>query len=182
MPDIPRPTDVFLGQGDVLVSRSSVRIRTLLGSCVSITLWHPHLRVGAMSHFLLPRRGGQVQRGTVPGELDVLDARYGDEALKLMERGLMRLGAAPTECIAKAFGGGCMLRGRPAGNLGNVGLRNGEAARQMLAERGIALRSEHLFGDGHRQVVFDLPSGDVWVRQVPTADAEFPTVSGMLST
>jgi chemotaxis protein CheD len=35
-------------------------IRTVLGSCVSITLWHPVKRVGGMCHFLLPTRGVPV--------------------------------------------------------------------------------------------------------------------------
>ena len=45
--------DVFLMPGEHFVGDARHRIRTLLGSCVSITLWHPQRRVGAMSHFLL---------------------------------------------------------------------------------------------------------------------------------
>ena len=48
----------------------------------------------------------------------------------------------------------------------HIGQKNGEAARSLLAEHGIPIVSESLFGAGHRQVVFDIATGDVWVRQV----------------
>ena len=31
-------------------------LRTLLGSCLAVTLWHPERRLGGMCHFLLPSR------------------------------------------------------------------------------------------------------------------------------
>jgi len=31
-------------------------LKTLLGSCVALTLWHPKRRIGGMCHFLLPSR------------------------------------------------------------------------------------------------------------------------------
>jgi chemotaxis protein CheD len=52
-----------------------------------------------------------------------------------------------------------------------VGRRNGEAARKLLKAHGIEVVSESLFGDGHRQIAFDIASGDVWARQLPPTDA-----------
>ncbi len=155
-----QPADLFLQPGEYFVADATLRMRTILGSCVAITLWHPRRLVGAMSHFLLADRPRQ------PGTQ--LDARYGDEALELMVRGLHREGVRAAECEAKIFGGGNMFPGKPLFSLQSVGTRNGEAARQLLADRGIPVRSEHLFGEGHRQVVFDVASGAVWVRQIPS--------------
>lgn len=156
-----RPTDIFLQPGEFFVGDATLRLRTMLGSCVAITLWHPVLRVGAMSHFLLADRGRA--RGDEP-----LDARYGDEALALMMHGLLEEHVKPQACEAKIFGGGNMFPSATHASVqGPIGCRNGEAARQMLAEQGIAVRREHLFGNGHRQIVFDINSGSVWVRQIP---------------
>lgn len=161
--------DIFLQPGDLFVADANFRIRTLLGSCVSITLWHPVARVGGMSHFLLPSRGARSR------ECD-WDGRYGDEALQVLLRDLRQAGVEPTQCKAKIFGGGNMFPDHPvAGNI-PVGQRNGEAARALLAAHGIPVVSESLFGDGHRQVIFDIGTGDVWMNQVrPTSqeiDAE----------
>lgn len=161
--------DVFLQPGDLFVADAGYRIRTVLGSCVSITLWQRESRIGGMSHFLLPTRGR-----TAPG--GQLDGRYGDEALRLILRQLRRLGVAPTQCQAKIFGGGNMFPGCQDASAMQVGQRNGVAAHRMLREHGIAVVSESLFGEGHRQIIFDIATGDVWQQQVRPmgheADAE----------
>ncbi len=161
--------DVFLRPGECFVGDAAYRIRTVLGSCVSVTLWSPRQRIGAMSHFMLATRGGPP-RSARP-EAAVLDARYGDEALSLMLDQLAAEGVSAAECQAKVFGGGDMFPGSRTRTACAVGRRNGEAARALLEALGIELTSASLFGLGHRQVVFDVSSGHVWSRQVePAAD------------
>ncbi len=151
--------DIFLQPGDLFVADANFRIRTLLGSCVSITLWHPQARIGGMSHFLLPSRNQRVPEWE-------LDGRYGDEALKMVMRDLCKAGVAPSQCQAKIFGGGNMFPGHGMAGAIQVGQRNGEAARALLQVCGIPVVSESLFGDGHRQIIFDIGTGDVWLNQV----------------
>lgn len=158
--------DVYLRPGDTFVGDARHRLRTLLGSCVSITLWHPVLRIGAMSHFLLAERRRPAGRRAQDD-----DGRYGPEALDLMLAELQRRGVAPQACQAKLFGGGDMFPGRPRQQALHVGRRNGELARALLAEHGIPVLSESLFGVGHRHIVFDIATGDVWSRQMRIADA-----------
>jgi chemotaxis protein CheD len=157
--------DVFLQPGEYFVGGAEFRVRTLLGSCVSMTLWHPGRQIGAMSHFLLARN---ARPSATP------DGRYGDDALVLMCSGLIAHGVDPRQCVAKLFGGADMFCGVPAAREFHIGRNNGEAARDMLAARGIAVRAEHLFGAGHRQVLFDIKDGDVWVRQVTPAGEATP--------
>ena len=156
----------FLKPGEQAVGDARHRLRTLLGSCVSITLWHPQERVGAMSHFLLPRR----QRPAVPGCHAALDARYGEDALALMVQGLARRGIDARQCVARLFGGGDMFpnRQRAPHTLpsGAVGRRNGEAAHALLRRLGVPVASEQLFGAGHRRITFDIATGEVHSHQV----------------
>lgn len=149
--------EIFLHPGDYCVAHAGCRIRTVLGSCVSIALWHPVQRIGAMSHCLLHSRGA--------GQVGALDARYVEEAMSLMLRDLARERVNPRECQAKLFGGGNMFPGAVGGNMENLGQRNGEAARMLVRAQGIPIVSESLFGVGHRSLIFDVASGDVWLRQ-----------------
>src|SRR6185369_16039160 len=149
--------EVFLHPGEYHVGHADCRIRTLLGSCVSITLWHPARRIGAMSHFLLSGRD-RMHEG-------ILDPRFAEEAMSLMLRGLAAERVLPRECQGKLFGGGDMFTDRSGGNGPSLGQRNGELARELMREHGIPVISESLFGVGHRQLIFDVQSGDVWVRQ-----------------
>jgi len=165
--------DVFLRPGEYSVGDRRHRVRTVLGSCVSVTLWCPLAHVGAMSHFLLASRlDGERDPATVRGlDLLRLDARYGDEALRLMLHELARLDVGGARIQAKIFGGGNMFPDHDRGGALAVGRRNGEAARSLLRAQGIELVSESLFGAGHRQIVFDIDSGDVWARQLPPGGA-----------
>lgn len=165
-----RCIEVFLQPGEFFVGHAVHRVRTLLGSCVSVTLWSRAQQIGAMSHFLLANRGTKRQTG------EALDGRYGDEALQLMLALLKRRGVNPTECEAKIFGGGEMFQSLPASR-GGIGRRNGEAARLLLQEQGIRVVSESLFGAGHRQILFDIGNGDVWVRQSAASFVDDPATS-----
>jgi chemotaxis protein CheD len=162
MATVTEHRDVILRPGEYAVAGADCVLRTLLGSCVSITLWHPKLRIGAMSHFLLARRGN---RAAGP-----LDGRYGEESLELMLDALAKEHVFPTQCEAKIFGGGNMFPDQNPGSTIHVGRDNGEAARRLLQEHGIHVVSESLFGVGHRQIAFDVATGHVWVRLVhPTS-------------
>ncbi len=152
----PSTTDLYLLPGEYYVGGHERRVRTVLGSCVSITLWHPRHRIGAISHFLLPAPG---RAG--PAEPD---PRYAEHAVKLMLRDLAALGVAACECEARVFGGASMF---PCGMLDRgIGRQNGLAALRLLRTHGIRVAAQNLYGIGHRQVRFDIGSGEVSSHQV----------------
>jgi chemotaxis protein CheD len=84
----------------------------------------------------------------------------------LMLEELARRDIRPAECQAKVFGGANMFPGHKRNDLPGVGRKNGTAARKLLGSHGIEIVSEHLFGIGHRQIVFNVGTGDVWARQM----------------
>lgn len=147
--------DIFLHPGEFYFGFAPGRIGTLLGSCVSVTLWHPRRRIGGMCHILL--------HGRRRGDGEALDPRYADETIELFVRELRRHGLAPGECQAKLFGGGRMFSGQLLGPL-EIGRRNIEATRSALAEHGLPIVAEHVGGTGRRRLNFDLSTGDVWLK------------------
>jgi chemotaxis protein CheD len=161
MPSKHRTKNVFLQPGEYFVGDASHCVRTVLGSCVSISIWHAASKTGAMSHFLLPTRGRA--KAVQP------DGRYADEALWLMLRELAERDVSQTQCEAKIFGGGNMFPLHTKSRT-TVGHNNGLAARRLLTACGIPIVSESLFGEGHRQIIFDISTGDVWSRQTSPTD------------
>lgn len=85
-----------------------VTLTTTLGSCVSCCLHDPGLGIGGMNHFMLPE-GGAESNGS---------ARYGIHAMELLINALLQLGARRDKLTAKIFGGGAVLRGMTAMDVG----------------------------------------------------------------
>lgn len=150
--------EIFLHPGEFAFAGHGTHIHTLLGSCVSITLWHPHLRIGGMCHFTLPARPRHHRPTGEP------DGRYANEALELFRRAVLNRRTRLTEYQAKIFGGGNMMRDRGQPLHDSVGAKNADAAMQLLMQEGIEVLVAHIGEFGHRRIAFDVGTGDVWVR------------------
>lgn len=165
MPVLKKPThvvEITLQPGELWFGGENTRIRTILGSCVAVTTWHPGRRIGGMCHYMLP--------GRVCGAGGAPDGRYGDEALNLLVREMKAARSHPSEYEAKLFGGGHMFKHafcavKDCG--GQVCDRNIAAGRELVQRHGFMVKAEQLGGNGHRQVMFDIWSGHAWVRYAP---------------
>lgn len=150
--------DVYLRPGQIWFGDHTHCVRTLLGSCIAITLWHPERRVGGMCHYLLSE-GNRVQSAEQPGY-------YADAAMAWFIRTMRELRLRPQDMEAKFFGGACMFEysGRPGRGAFDVSRRNIERGRQLLHQHGITIRAEDVGGRRHRALHFELWSGQVWRR------------------
>ncbi len=151
--------EIFLQPGEVYFGDRDTRIRTLLGSCVAVVMWHPKLLLGGMCHYMLPRHPGKKRTE--------LDGRYADEAIELMVREIRNAGTRAGEYQVKLFGGGHMFSAHQKVSADHVGAKNVEMARVLMKQHGFTVHSEHLGGVGHRTVFFDIWSGHVWLRHQP---------------
>lgn len=149
--------EVFLNPGEFYFGDGHLRVSTLLGSCVSITMWHPLRRHGGMCHYLLD------SRGVVVGGLN---GKYADEAMAMFLAELKKRKTHPTEYEVKIFGGGNMFAHMRKDEPGmDIGSRNVMAADRLLEQHGFKqVRARHVGGKGHRRLLFDLWNGDAWVK------------------
>lgn len=154
------PMEVFLQPGDCYFADRDTRLRTVLGSCVSMTFWHPQRKVGGMCHFMLPERGSERRAGARPAP----DGRYADEAMALLLKRMDKLGAPHQDYQVKLFGGGNMFPHMEPAAVSRIGLQNVQAARRLTKKHGFTCVAEHLGGIGHRNVIFEVWSGEVWVK------------------
>ena len=161
--------EIFLQPGDLYFGDRNTRIRTLLGSCISIVMWHPKLLLGGMCHYLLASSGKKNAH---------LDGRYGDEAMLKLFSEAIRHKSDPGEYIVKIFGGGNMFEksnvhipcvDKPCEQVidmcRNVSCKNSVKGVSLLEDYGFSISSKDLGGTLSRNIMFDIWSGDVWVRK-----------------
>jgi len=154
--ELPR---VSVQPGELCLVREPAILQTILGSCVSVTLWSPRLGVGALCHGVLPRS----PRGAVAPE----GHHYVDFAIRHLVRKFDELGAVRREVEVKVFGGadvlpvGAFRTGRPT-----VGALNCQVALETLEEEGLAVLASDLGGTRGRTIRFHTATGEVLVHRL----------------
>lgn len=147
--------EVYLQPGEFFWGNEATRIKTLLGSCVAICVWHAERKIGGMSHCLLPTRTNDKEPAP--------SGRYVDETFEIFFKEMNRAATRREDYQVKVFGGGNMFVFKdPSG--ATVGEKNLLMMRSILKSQSMKITAEHVGGNGHRNVLFELSTGDCWVR------------------
>lgn len=137
----------YVEPGQLLVCAEPRRLRTILGSCVSVCLYDPSLRIGGMNHFMLPR-----------APLDATTSfRYGDGAMKGLLDRMERLGCEARQLCAHVYGGAKVLSS--ISETLHLGQLNTEFAFAWLEQRQISVMSSGVLGGRARRLELDVASG-----------------------
>jgi chemotaxis protein CheD len=149
---------VFLNPGDFVFAEPGTHVHTVLGSCIAICLWHPVLHIGGMCHFVLPfRPKNEVKRPD-------LDGRYGEEAMQMFDMAIKLHQTDYRQYQAKIFGGANVFGKNSDLSEALIGEKNAEKAIQLLMNRDTEITVVHVGERGHRRIVMDVATGDVWVK------------------
>jgi chemotaxis protein CheD len=148
--------EITIHIGEYYGSAEPVIIKTLLGSCVSVCLFDPVRKIGAMNHIFLPGRADLKH-------FDV-KARFGINAMELLINEMLKLGADRQKLIAKTFGGAHILSEISKTN--SQGRKISEFVTEFLKNESIRLIGHDLGGNQWRQVRFHTDTGDAFVRRI----------------
>jgi chemotaxis protein CheD len=143
--------------GEYYYTGKDMLIVTVLGSCVSACLRDRVSGVGGMNHFMLPDGGGDAD-SPVSASM-----RYGTYAMEILINDVLKAGARRENLEAKVFGGGNVLRGFIAIN---VGERNAQFVRDYLKAENIRITAEDLNDVHPRKVYFFPRTGKVLVKKL----------------
>ena len=142
--------------GEYYYTAKDMLIVTVLGSCVSACIRDRTRGLGGMNHFMLPD-GGE------PGNPVSASMRYGTYAMEVLINDLLKSGARRENLEAKVFGGGAVLRGFSAMN---VGERNAAFVINFLKTERIPVLAEDLNDIYPRKVYFFPRTGKVLVKKL----------------
>lgn len=149
------PETIYLLPGELSIVERPTVISTVLGSCVSVTLFHRRQGFGAMCHAMLPfARGPQ-------------DFKFVDSSISHMLATFDRRGIPRCELEVKLFGGADMFEtSDPGGHSLSVGRQNIAAATQILAAEGLQLLASQVGGRQGRKLHFRAHTGEVLLKRL----------------
>ena len=134
--------------GEYYFTNKDMLIVTVLGSCVSACIRDRVTGLGGMNHFMLPD-GGSDPNSPISASM-----RYGTYAMEILINDLLKAGARRENMEAKVFGGGAVLRGFTAIN---VGERNAAFVINYLKAEKMRVVAEDL-NDIHPRKVYFFPA------------------------
>lgn len=173
MNELKAKKDIYLMPGEFHFGGEDLRIMTLLGSCIAITLWHPKKLIGGMCHFMLPAP-------KIRENFQQLNGKYAQDAIAMFKHQMQETGTVASEYQVKIFGGGNMFSNEEIDisqctptyqgciesfDCKNVSCKNKLIAPYLLKQHGFSVINQDLGGVEHRKVIFELWTGDVWVRK-----------------
>lgn len=143
--------------GEYYYTKNPMLIVTVLGSCVAACIRDRMTGIGGMNHFMFPDGKGDASNPTSAS------MRYGAYAMEVLINQLLKAGARRENLEAKVFGGGNVLRGFTAIN---VGERNAEFVLDFLRTERIRVVAEDLNDVHPRKVYFFPATGKVLVKKL----------------
>jgi len=149
------------------------RIVTVLGSCISIVMYHRGTSTSAMSHALMPQRSFSRKRGGADDSFVFVDS-----SITWMLEQFSRRGIDKKDLEVKIFGGSDMFVDARKGNdTLAVGKKNVETAIRVLQLNGLAPKAWNVGGNKGRKVVFFTDTGEVFTKFVNSKNDVIPADS-----
>lgn len=156
--------DCYLKPGDFCLAVKPTIIKTVLGSCITVTMFSRRTGIGAACHALLPTCREERESHCPPGTCQNT-FRYVECVIPEMVRQMKGQGVTVEELEVKLFGGADMMMGALADHQ-RVGSMNIQKARMGLARLGLTVISSDVGGSAGRKLIFDTRTGDVWIRRL----------------
>ncbi len=146
-------TEILVGIGEFRVAKGAVLKTIGLGSCISIALYDPLVKVGGLAHVMLPRSSNGTKRS----------AKYADHAVEMMLEAMERVGVDRDRVVAKMAGGAQIFKHMTMDIL-KIGDRNVEAIKSVLDDFGVRLVAQDVGGNQGRTVYFFTDDGRMLVK------------------
>lgn len=141
------PGEIYFGTGAELSE-----LKTLLGSCVAVILWHPRKQLVGMSHI------------TLPGNDNDTDTKYASGAIKYFLDQIRKHGVRPDEFIVGVYGGGKMVSVDDPPSMMDIGNRNAQATLKLIGENNFRLQDMDLLDSKYRHVSINPEDGSITIK------------------
>jgi len=143
--------------GEYYATGREMMLCTVLGSCVAACIRDYRSGIGGMNHFMLPDSAAD------DGSPMSKSARYGTYAMEILINQLLKMGARRENLEAKVFGGGKILKGMSAINIGQ---RNADFVMEFLGREKIRVVAQDLVDIYPRKVYYFPKTGKAMVKKL----------------
>jgi chemotaxis protein CheD len=161
-------TLVYLKPGEMYFSQEPAVVKTVLGSCLSVTMFS---RAGGWGRFVtafLPKCGEQKEcHGDCLEGFKYIDCSI-RRMIQIFDRYKVQRGTIEVKC----FGGADMFERQVEGaGMASIGMRNIISAEKILSSEGLKLEVQDVGGFQGRKIFFYTHTGKVLLKRLQRAEA-----------
>jgi chemotaxis protein CheD len=142
---------IHLKPGEIYFTRQPAMVVTVLGSCITVTLFSVWPGCAGICHAMLSKPGPQEPGQAIPGRF-----KYLSEAIPFMAAHFRNLGIHSSAIEVKMFGGG---------NVTPHALS--EAHSERLTAESLILKAANVGGHFGRKLLFNTQTGEVMHKHLP---------------
>lgn len=152
-----RVRKVYLKPGESLFAGRPTVVTTVLGSCVSVTMFSVAHLYGAICHAVLPEDNAQDEA-----------YRYVDSSIMDMLRKFDRHGIKRSQIEVKLFGGSDILpvNDSTRERCATVGTQNIETALRIIGRERLRLVASDVGGEQGRKILFHTHTGEILLKRL----------------
>lgn len=156
----PSLQKLFLKPGELVTTDEPSLVTTVLGSCISVTMFHRQTSTSAVCHAMLPYGKGNRS------------FKYVDVVIPYMTRYFERKNIKLNSLEVKLFGGADMFQSANQNSAGNktVGKVNISVAKEYLKKYGLTLIASDVEGQKSRKLLFTTTDGVVYIEKKAKKD------------
>jgi chemotaxis protein CheD len=161
---LEKPLAVYLKPAELFIGKKPAIVTTVLGSCVSVTLFHQRLGLAAICHAPLP----QCRKKQDCTDCRTEKYRYVTCVIPEMIQRIARHCIETADIEVKLFGGAEMFTNNH--NNPSVGRQNVESAVRIIEAEGLRVKSANVGGLAGRKISFNTHTGQVFMRRLNKTD------------
>jgi len=168
-------SNYFLKPSDFFLTRKPMIIKTVLGSCVAITMFCKRTETAAVCHAMLPscEEDNACRNGICRDGICQQRYKYVKCVIPEMIRRFNRLNIDALELEVKLFGGADMFNSvLSSRTVYHVGTRNIIMARQIISKYELLVKNLDVGGAQGRKIFFNTQTGEVWLKRLYREDIQ----------
>ena len=150
-------SDIIVGISDIKVSGNpeDILVTYALGSCISIAVYDPKVKVGGLLHFMLPDSTLDADKARERA------AMFADTGIPILFKSCYSIGAEKKRMVVKVAGGASIL---DDGNYFRIGQKNITAMRKIFWRNNVLIDGEDTGGNCNRTVRLELAGGRCLIK------------------
>lgn len=151
--------EIKVGIGDLNIAMPPDKLITLgLGSCVGIALFDTSSKIVGLAHIMLPDSTSFTSQNN--------PMKFADRAIPMLIDKMLLQGVNKRNIRAKIAGGASMFTFADKSPTMEIGLRNGNAVKNVLHQHNIPVLSEDLGGNSGRTMIVESGTCKVLIRTI----------------